>query len=83
MAKSKKKFTKRLQKTNAPKECYFCTEKKDPHFLDNQSLNRFITERGKIIGRLRSGLCTKHQKKLTLEVKHARHLALLPFVARV
>ncbi|MBI2026013.1 MAG: 30S ribosomal protein S18, partial [Candidatus Levybacteria bacterium] len=31
----------------------------------------------------RSGLCTKHQKKLTVEVKHARHLALLPFVVRV
>lgn len=83
MAKSKKKFTKRILKTNVPKECYFCTEKKDPHFLDNQSLNRFITERGKIIGRLRSGLCTKHQKRLTVGVKHARHLALLPFVARV
>ncbi len=83
MAKSKKKFSKRLQKTNAPKECYFCTEKKEPHFLDTQSLNRFLTERGKIIGRLKSGLCTKHQKRLTVEVKHARHLALLPFVVRV
>ncbi len=83
MAKSKKKFIKRIQKTNAPKECYFCTEKKNPHFLDTQSLNRFTTERGKIIGRLRSGLCTKHQKRVTVEVKHARHLALLPFVARV
>ncbi len=82
MAKRKKKFLKRLQKTNAPKECYFCTEKKDPDFLDSQTLNRFVTERGKIITRVRSGLCTKHQKKLTVSVKHARHLAILPFVIR-
>ena len=65
-----------------PKNCYFDVEKKDPTFEDVGTLQRFLTERGKIIARSRSGLCAKHQKSLTKNVKYARHLALLPFVAR-
>lgn len=79
MAK-KKRFIRKQQKTNAPKKCYFCSEKKEPDFSDTAILNRFLTERAKIIPRSRSGLCAKHQKRLTLAVKRARHLALLPFV---
>jgi len=82
MAK-KKKFKRRIQKTNAPKKCYFCTEKKEPTFKDTAVLQRFLTERAKIIPRSRSGLCTKHQKQLGLSIKHARHLALLPFIVKV
>ena len=73
---------RRIQKTNAPKNCYFCDEKKEPTFADMAVLQRFITERGKIVPRSRSGLCSKHQKALTIVVKHARHLALLPFIVR-
>ncbi|MCL6096071.1 MAG: 30S ribosomal protein S18 [Patescibacteria group bacterium] len=80
MAKSKPK--RRIQKTNVPKKCYFCDEKKEPTFADTAVLQRFITERGKIIPRSRSGLCSKHQKALGIAVKHARHLALLPFIVR-
>ncbi len=64
-----------------PKTCYFCDEGKNPQFSDTQTLQRFETERGKIIGRSRNGLCAKHQDGLTTAIKHARHLALLPFVA--
>ena len=81
MAK-KKRFIKKQLKTNAPKECYFCKEKKEPEFSDTAVLNRFITERAKIIGKVRNGLCAKHQKRLTIAIKRARHLALLPFVVR-
>jgi small subunit ribosomal protein S18 len=80
MAKSKPK--RRIQKTNAPKNCSFCDEKKEPTFADTPVLLRFVTERGKLIPRSRSGLCAKHQKALTVTVKHARHLALLPFIVR-
>ncbi len=73
---------KRMQKVNTPKKCYFDEAKKEPTFSDVAELQRFITERGKIIPRSRSGLCAKHQKTLTTEVKHARYLALLPFVVR-
>ena len=64
------------------KKCYFCEEKKEPGYLDTEVLNRFLTERGKIVGRVRSGVCAKHQRRLSLAVKHARHLALLPFVVK-
>ncbi len=81
MAKAKAP-KRRIQKTNAPKTCYFCDEKKQPAFSDIAVLQRFITERGKIVSRVRNGLCSNHQKALTVEVKRARHLALLPFIVR-
>lgn len=79
MAK-KKKFIKKNLKINTPKSCFFCKEKKEPEFNDTAVLSRFITDRAKIIARSRSGLCAKHQKRVTISIKHARHLALLPFV---
>lgn len=72
---------KRILK-GVPKECYFCVEKKEPTFEDTQVLQRFLTERGKIIPRSRNGLCAKHQNALALNAKYARHLALLPFLIR-
>jgi small subunit ribosomal protein S18 len=80
MRKTAKQFEQK--KISVPKECYFCKEKKDPWYSDVSSLQKFLTDRGKIIGRLRTGLCASHQRQLTLAVKHARHLALLPFIAR-
>jgi small subunit ribosomal protein S18 len=64
------------------KECYFCKEKKNPNFLDYEILRKFISERGKINSRSRSGICSKHQRKFTTAVKRARLLALLPFIVR-
>lgn len=80
---ARKKITRKVQKINAPKKCYFCAEKIEPNFSDVATLNRFLTERAKIIPRLRNGLCAKHQKRITISIKHARHLALLPFVVKV
>lgn len=65
-----------------PKKCYFCAEKKEPTFEDISVLQRFLTERGKIIPRSRNGLCAKHQRALALNTKYARHLALISFVVR-
>lgn len=78
----KKKQVKPRRKIVAPKECAFCKENKEPSFTDVEPLQRFLTERGKIIGRLRNGLCAKHQRALMINVKYARHLALLPFTSR-
>ena len=79
-----KKQTRQLKKKiTSPKACYFCTEKKEPTFADVASLQKCVTERGKIVARTRSGLCALHQRRVTTAVKHARHLALMPFVARV
>lgn len=65
-----------------PKECFFCKEKKEPTFQDVPSLSRFLTERGKIVPRSRNGLCAKHQKAVSKQIKYARHLALLSFIVR-
>ena len=81
MAKKKRIIRKNTKNSNVPKKCYFCTEKKEPGFSDVATLNRFMTERAKIISRQRSGLCAKHQKRVTIGIKHARHLGLLPFTA--
>ena len=78
MANAKRLTTKR----EVPKNCMFCHEKKNPDFMETESLYKFLTERGKIVSASKSGLCTKHQKKITIAVKRARHLALLPFVVR-
>ncbi len=72
---------KRILK-GVPKKCFFCEERKTPSFEDVSTLQRFLTERGKIIPRSRNGLCAKHQKEMTKNIKYARHLALVPFVAR-
>jgi len=72
----------KIRKPKTKEECYFCKEKKDPSFADIQVLKRYLTERNKIIPRSRSGNCAKHQRELSKNIKQARHLALLPFIAR-
>jgi small subunit ribosomal protein S18 len=64
-------------------KCYFCESKegKLPDYKDFEALRKFISERGKILSRLRSGVCAKHQRRLSKEIKRARHLALIPFVS--
>jgi small subunit ribosomal protein S18 len=81
MAKQKRPTTRR-RKPVVAKECYFCKEHKVPSYIDGKILERYMTDRGKIIGRSRSGLCATHQNRLTAAIKHARHLALLPFIVR-
>ena len=65
------------------KACFFCKEKTRPHFQEVDTLKRFITERGKILSRARTGVCARHQRVLAASIKRARFLALLPFVPRV
>lgn len=84
MAKiERSKSRKRIQKNVAPKQCFFCAEKKDVDFMDTSVLKRFLTERGKIVPRSRNGLCAKHQRNLSDSIKYARHLALLSFIAKI
>lgn len=80
MAKTKI-IKRRRARISVPKECSFCKEKKEPIFWEHSILERFLTERGKIMPAVRNGLCAKHQRALAQNIKYARHLALLPFVA--
>lgn len=63
--------------------CSFCAQEKEPSFTDSAALKKFMSDRFRIIPRAKSGVCSKHQRKVTQAIKHARHLALLPFVASV
>jgi small subunit ribosomal protein S18 len=49
-------------------------------YKDVKRLQRYVTERGKITPRRRTGTCAKHQRALAVAIKRARHMALLPFV---
>lgn len=63
-----------------PKNCHFCLNNvKDIDYKDMQTLRRFISSYAKIVPRKRSGVCTKHQRKLATAIKRARIMALLPF----
>jgi small subunit ribosomal protein S18 len=63
------------------KVCKFCVQKIKIDYKDADTLRRFITERGKILPRRITGTCAKHQRALSLAIKRARIIALLPFVA--
>ena len=62
------------------KVCRFCADKKlDIDYKNARTLRFFVTERGKIIPRRISGNCAKHQRQITVAVKRARNIAILPF----
>ena len=64
------------------KVCSFCVDKVDHiDYKDATKLRHFTTERGKILPRRISGNCAKHQRQVTLAIKRARNIALLPFTA--
>ncbi|MFN3813204.1 MAG: 30S ribosomal protein S18 [Aquificaceae bacterium] len=67
-------------KKTAKKACLFCEEKKDPSYKNYAELGRFISERGKMVSRRQTGVCSKHQRILSREIKRARQLALLPYL---
>jgi len=60
--------------------CQFCVDKVDAiDYKDAGKLRRYVSERGKIEPRRKTGTCAKHQRTLTVALKRARHIALLPF----
>ncbi|MFZ5645054.1 MAG: 30S ribosomal protein S18 [Bacillota bacterium] len=62
--------------------CVFCVDKQEGiDYKDIPRLKKFVTERGKILPRRISGNCARHQRMLTLAIKRARNIALLPFTA--
>ncbi|HHU77950.1 MAG: 30S ribosomal protein S18 [Caldicoprobacterales bacterium] len=76
--------TQRRQRGRRPRKriCAFCVDKVDHvDYKDVFKLRKYITERGKILPRRISGNCAKHQRQVTLAIKRARHIALLPYTA--
>ena len=64
------------------KVCIFCEDKIDYiDYKDTVRLRKFVSERGKILPRRISGACAKHQRQLTVAIKRARVVALMPYIA--
>jgi len=72
--------TERKVTVRHKRKCRFCGEGALPvDYRDVKLLSTLISERGKILPRRLTGVCAKHQRKVTREIKKARVLALLPF----
>ncbi len=80
MMKRSNKFMRKLRPV--PTNCIFCSSKTEPDYKDVSVLSKYLTERGKLLGRARSGVCAKHQRRLETAVKRARLVALIPFIVR-
>ncbi len=64
--------------------CRFCEDKATAvSYHDDRLLKRFVNERGKIVARRISGNCAKHQRMLTISIKRARVLAIMPFASEI
>ncbi|HVO61267.1 MAG TPA: 30S ribosomal protein S18 [Terriglobales bacterium] len=65
------------------KVCKFCVEKIEAiNYKDVRLLSQFVAESGKIVPRRLTGVCTPHQRRLSVAIKQARNIALLPFAGR-
>lgn len=74
----------RPQRNRKPrrKVCQFCVDKVEfIDYKDVAKLRRFVSERAKILPRRITGTCAKHQRELTVAIKRARHIALIPYSA--
>ena len=71
-----------LRRGLSRKVCRFCVdETQEIDYKDLERIGRFVTDRGKIMPSRLTGTCAKHQRRLTVAIKRARYMALLPYVA--
>jgi len=62
------------------KVCAFCSDKNNViNYKDPSTLSRYVSDRGKIEPRRKTGTCARHQRSLSSAIKRARFLALLPY----
>ena len=82
MAEIKKENSFRTARRPKRKVCQFCVDKAmDIDYKDVAKLRRYTSERAKILPRRVTGTCAKHQRLLTIAIKRARHIALMPYSA--
>ena len=83
MADNKKRTAGKDKSFRRPRKkvCQFCADKsQEIDYKDVEKLKRFVSEKGKILPRRVTGLCAKHQREVTVAIKRAREMALLPYV---
>jgi len=79
---SNRRSRTRNQQQRKKRSCRFCDAKENYiDYKNEKRLSRCVSEQGRIIPRRITGTCAKHQRELTVAIKRARHMALLPFVA--
>lgn len=74
--------SKRYTKFSRISRCRFCRDKLEPDYKNPDMLLKLCSPQGKILPRKRTGNCAKHQRRCSQEIKRARNIALLPFIAR-
>ena len=84
---AKKKDTKKrrriLKEEPVARNCSFCKNGTTPDYKDIGTLEKFVSDRAKILGKDRTGICSKHQRRMSVAIQRARHLALLPYVPQI
>lgn len=76
-----KVVVKKFRKPAKKKVCAFCVAgEKEIDYKDVAKIRKHITEKGKILPRRQTGVCAHHQRQLSLAIKRARNVALLPYV---
>ena len=87
MAREQKERTQRKRPGAATgparrKSCFFCKDKVDEiDYKNTNQLRRYVSEKGKIRSRRVTGACRRHQRQVSVAVKRAREMALLPYVS--
>jgi len=79
---AKKKDSKKRRKIiveAVARNCPFCKTNTEPDYKNHESLAKYISDRAKLVGKDRTGLCSKHQRRVSVAIKRARHLGLLPY----
>ena len=72
-----------MSKTQTDKHCYFCVNQiENVDWKDVQTLQRFMSHYNRIVPARRTGLCAKHQRKVSRAIKRAREMGLMPFVRK-
>ncbi len=85
MADNKKRGARNDKPYRRPRKkvCVFCADKvEDIDYKDVEKLRKYVSDKGKILPRRVTGCCAKHQRKVTVAVKRARTIALLPYTVK-
>ena len=78
----RERMAQRPNRTRRKKVCAFCADGIDEiDYKDTKRLLHYTSERAKILPRRISGTCARHQRQLTVAIKRARHMALLPYIS--
>jgi len=79
---ARKKSRKKIR-IPVKKDCPFCKLGQLPNWRNYENLGQYLSPRSRILGKMMTGICAKHQRRLAESIKQARHLGLLPFITQI